>query len=85
MESAVSVSQWSVEGGPGSDKQTGGGHCNIVSSGAVTVTSINVEDLPARLENSSHESSEYQIIVYIYLNLCLCRAQKYHVGVLFMF
>uniref|UniRef100_A0A1B6DMQ3 Nuclear hormone receptor FTZ-F1 beta n=1 Tax=Clastoptera arizonana TaxID=38151 RepID=A0A1B6DMQ3_9HEMI len=58
MEGAVSVSQWNVEGGPGSDKQPGGGHCNIVSSGAVTVTSINVEDLPARLEGSGHDSRQ---------------------------
>lgn len=58
MESAVSVnsvSQWGVglkEGGPGSDKQSGGGLCSVVSSGPVTVTSVNVQDLPATTEEN---------------------------------
>lgn len=41
MEGAVSVSQW-VKGG-GSDKAGGGGR-SVVTSGTVTVTSINVQD-----------------------------------------
>ena len=59
--SVNSVSQWGVglkEGGPGSDKQPGGGLCSVVSSGPVTVTSVNVHDLPATTEDNQ-DSSKY--------------------------
>lgn len=43
MDGAVSVSQWVKGSGGGSDKAASGDRC-VVTSGTVTVTSINVQD-----------------------------------------